>query len=177
MLGAEGAWTATRIRQTIVSPYFPDSDTEAAKIRNYLTLVGRAGYAVDRFMIYAKGGYASGKVNFRARDDKSLVTYTKNDRQNGYVLGGGIDYALSNHLIFGGDYSHVNLGSKTSTGENVFDDGTFGADPETYRTRATIDAFMARLTFKFGGGQARGARTAAAASASAASSAGNAEVR
>ena len=154
VLGAEGDWTATRIRETIVSPYFPDSDTETAKIRNYITLVGRAGYAFDRFMIYAKGGYASGKVNFRARDNESLVTYTKNDRQNGYTLGGGIDYALSRHVIFGADYTHIKLGSKTSTGDNVFDDGTLGSNPETYRTRATVDAIMARLSFKFGGGHA-----------------------
>jgi outer membrane immunogenic protein len=154
VLGAEGAWTATGIRQTIVSPYFPESDTESAKVRNYMALVGRAGFAADRFMIYAKGGYASGKVNFRARDSESLVTYTKNDRQNGYVLGGGVDYALSNHLIFGVDFSHVKLGAKTSTGRNVFDDGTFGDNPETYRTRATMDIFMARLSFKFGGGHA-----------------------
>jgi outer membrane immunogenic protein len=47
------------------------------------------------------------------------------------------------------DYTHIDLGHKTSTGHNVFDDGTLGFNPETYRTKARVDAVMARLTYKF----------------------------
>lgn len=48
VLGGETTWTATGIRKTITSPYFPDSDTETAKISSYATVVGRVGYAFDR---------------------------------------------------------------------------------------------------------------------------------
>lgn len=150
VLGGEATWTATSIRKTIVSPYFPDSDTETAKISNYATVVGRVGYAFDRVLIYAKGGYAGGKVGFKARDNDALVSYEKSDWQNGYAVGAGIDYAITDNLTLGVDYTHIDLGSKTSTGNNVFDDGSLGANPETYRTDATIDAVMARLTYKFG---------------------------
>ncbi|MBZ9907761.1 outer membrane beta-barrel protein [Mesorhizobium sp. BR115XR7A] len=104
-------------------------------------------------LIYAKAGCAGGKVDFRARDNDSLVTYEKNDWQSGYALGAGIDYALTNSISLGVDYIHVDLGHKTSTGNNVFDDGTVGANPETYRAKAKVDAVMARLTYKFGMGQ------------------------
>jgi outer membrane immunogenic protein len=153
VLGGEATWTATGIKKTIVSPYFPDSDTETGKISNYVTAVGRIGYAFDRVLIYAKAGYAGGKVKFTARDNDALVTYEKNDWQSGYALGAGLDYAISENLSLGVDYTHIDLGSKTSTGNNVFDDGTLGANPETYRTDAKVDAVMARVTYKFGMGQ------------------------
>lgn len=65
-------------------------------------------------------------------------------------IGAGVDCALTNNLSLGVDYTHVDLGHKTSTGNNVFDNGTLGANRETYRTKARVDAVMARLTYKFG---------------------------
>ncbi|MEZ2332124.1 outer membrane protein [Mesorhizobium sp. RCC_202] len=150
VLGGEASWTFTGIDKTIVSPYFPDSDTETGKIQHYATVVGKVGYAFDRFMIYAKGGYAGGKVGFKARDNDALVTYEQNEWHNGYAVGAGIDYALTDKVILGVDYTHIDLGSKTSTGNNVFDDGSLGANPETYKVKARADAVMARLTYKFG---------------------------
>jgi len=154
VFGGEATWDATGVEKTITSPYFPDSDTETGKIKHYATVVGRVGYAFDRFMIYAKGGYAGGEVGFRARDCCSLaqgVTYEQSDWHNGYAVGAGIDYALTHSLTLGVDYTHIDLGSKTSTGNNVFDDGTLGSNPETYKISAKADAVVARLSYKFGG--------------------------
>jgi len=149
VLGGEASWTATGIRKTIVSPYFPDDDTETGRIQHYATVVGRVGYAFDRVLIYAKGGYAGGEVGFKARDNDALVTYEQNDWHNGYAIGAGIDYALTDKLSLGVDYTHIDLGSKTSTGPNVFDDGSLGANPETYKVKARADIVMARLSYKF----------------------------
>lgn len=154
VLGGEATWTATGIDKTIISPYFPDSDTETGKIKHYATVVGRVGYAFDRFMVYAKGGYAGGEVGFKARDCCSLatgVTYEQSAWQNGYAVGAGVDYALTNSLVLGVDYTHIDLGSKTSTGNNVLDDGSLGVNPEHFRTKATADVVMATLSYKFGG--------------------------
>lgn len=151
VLGVEASWTATDVRQTIISPYFPASDTETGKVEDLVTVVGRVGYAFDRFLIYAKGGYAGGEVGFRARDNVALVTYQRTLWQSGFAVGGGIDYAITNALILGVDYTHIDLGSKSDTGNNVFDSGALGVNPETYRTKATVDMVMARLSYKFGG--------------------------
>jgi outer membrane immunogenic protein len=149
VFGAETSWTLTGVKKTITSPYFPDSDTETGKIDQYFTAVARVGYAFGRTLVYAKGGYAGGKVGFKARDNDALVTYTQNDWDNGYAVGAGVDYALTNSLILGVDYTHIDLGSKTSTGNNVFDDGSLGSNPETYDTHARADTVMVRLTYKF----------------------------
>jgi outer membrane immunogenic protein len=150
VLGGEATWTATGIDKTITSPYFPDSDTETGKIEHYATVVGKIGYAFDRVMVYAKGGYAGGEVGFKARDNEALVTYEQNQWHNGYALGLGIDYALTDKLSLGIDYTHIDLGSKTGTGPNVFDNGSLGNNPETYKIKARADVVMARLSYKFG---------------------------
>jgi outer membrane immunogenic protein len=153
VFGGEATWTATAIDKTITSPYFPDSDIETGKLKHYATVVGRVGYAFDRFMVYAKGGYAGGEVSFRAHDFNSFaqgVTYEQSGWQNGYAVGLGVDYALTDKLILGVDYTHIDLGSKTGTGPNVFDDGSLGNNPETFKIKATADVVMARLSYKFG---------------------------
>jgi outer membrane immunogenic protein len=149
--GLEGSWTYTDISNQIVSPYFPDSDTETGEIENYATAVARIGYAFGNTMIYAKGGYAGGKVKFTARDNEALFTYTSDEWQNGYALGAGVDYALSDSLILGIDYTHVDLGDSDSTGPNVGDDGTLGANTNTYNTEANADVVTARISYKFSG--------------------------
>jgi outer membrane immunogenic protein len=151
VFGVEASWTALDVKQTIISPYFPATDTETGKVDNLVMVVGRVGYAFDRVMLYAKGGYAGGDVDFRARDNAALVTYQRKLWQNGYAIGGGLEYALLANVILGVDYTHVKLDAATSTGPNVFDGGGLGANPETYRTDAKIDMLTARLSYKFGG--------------------------
>lgn len=153
VFGGEATWTATAFDKTITSPYFPDSDTETGKLKHYATVVGRVGYAFDRFMVYAKGGYAGGEVSFNAHDCCSQaqgVSYDQSGWQNGFAVGLGVDYALTDKLVLGVDYTHIDLGSKTGTGPNVFDDGSLGSNPETFKIKATADVVMARLSYKFG---------------------------
>ena len=150
VLGLEGTYDGTSARQSIVSPYFPDSDVLTGGLNRYVTAVGRIGVAVDRLMVYGKAGYAGGEVDFRARDNDALVTYDETTWHNGYAVGLGVDYALTDNVSIGLDYTHVDLGTAEHTGPNVFDDGSLGANSETYRTSATADAIMGRVSFKFG---------------------------
>lgn len=149
VLGLEATYTAADLEQTITSPYFPASDTETGKVQHIVTGVARVGYAFDRMMVYAKGGYAGGQVGFKARDNVATVTYERKLWQNGFAVGAGFEYALTNSAILGVDYTHVDLGKATSTGPNVFDSGALGAFPETYETKATVDLVTARINYKF----------------------------
>jgi len=150
VVGGELSFAASGINDKITSPYFPDSDTETGTIKSFGTAVGRIGYAFDRFMIYAKAGYAGGDVGFRARDNSALVTYQQTNWQSGYALGAGLDYAMTDSMTLGVDYTHVDLGSAQTTGPNVYDSGALGSNPETFRTSATADVLVGRLSFKFG---------------------------
>lgn len=150
VLGLEATYSLADLNKTITSPYFPASDTETGRVQHLVTGVARVGYAFDRMMVYAKGGYAGGQVKFRARDDVAGVTYEQKLWQNGFAVGAGFEYALTDSLILGVDYTHLDLGTGTATGPNVLDAGGTGAFPETYDTKARVDMVTARINYKFG---------------------------
>lgn len=65
----------------------------------------RAGYAIDRFLPYLTGGVAVGKVSAKGVD--------KSKTHVGYVLGAGLDYAVTDNLIGKVEYQFQDLGKKT----------------------------------------------------------------
>jgi outer membrane immunogenic protein len=151
VFGVEAGYQFTDLKQTNISPYFPATDTVTGKIQDLFTVVGRVGYAFDRFLVYGKAGYAGANTTFTAIDNGAGVFYTQKGSHSGYVVGAGVEYAITNQWIVGVDYAHMELGSKSGSGPNVFFGGGFGANPEVYRVKATVDTISARLSYKFGG--------------------------
>lgn len=92
------------------------------------TVRGRLGFAFDRFLVFGTGGLAIGQdVDFKRTQsalpsafnfskDKSGVRY-------GYVLGGGVDYAVTDHIIVRAEYQYVDFGSDKLRAKNAFGGG------------------------------------------------------
>lgn len=98
------------------------------------TVRGRVGVAFDRFLPYITGGWAYGnvKTSIPGLGFSSDKTHT-----NGWVIGGGLEYAVTNNIIAGVEYLYVDLGEKNvlaGTGTKV------GTDFSVVR---------ARLSYKF----------------------------
>ena len=55
------------------------------------TVRGRLGYAFDRTLVYATGGFAYGSGGGR---DFGLPNFTRDEFQTGWTVGGGVEYAL-----------------------------------------------------------------------------------
>ncbi len=89
-------------------------------IESSYVLKARAGYAFDRFLVSGHAGGVYATTNFMGLKDW------------GWEAGVGIDYALTDNLVAGVQYSHY--------GFNNFD-GT--------QIDAKIDLVSARLTYKF----------------------------
>ena len=72
------------------------------------TVRGRVGYAIDRTLIYATGGFAYGELN--------NGPFT-NNTQTGYTVGGGVEFAfISNWTIrLEGLFVSLDNGSRTRT--------------------------------------------------------------
>jgi outer membrane immunogenic protein len=66
------------------------------------TARGRLGYAIDRTLIYATGGFAYGQL-FNAE-------FT-NNTQTGYTVGGGVEYAFGSNWTMRLEGLYVNLGN------------------------------------------------------------------
>ncbi|MFG1394293.1 outer membrane protein [Xanthobacter agilis] len=82
-----------------------------SRVNGLGTVTGRFGYAVDRALVYARGGFAWD------RQSDSFNTYaftgTVPDHQStntGWTLGGGIEYALLPNLSVGLEYKHFDFG-------------------------------------------------------------------
>lgn len=141
-----------RNRKTYVSgsPYAYGSSGSSG---NYFgTVRGRLGYAFDRFMVYGTGGFAYGDVG---RDQTyygaplATATYPyvgkKRGTQTGYAVGGGIEYAFTNHLSAKVEGLYVSLGSGSKNTYAL-------ATPVAYGTRKGREEFgvvRAGLNYKF----------------------------
>src|SRR3979490_2796902 len=65
VFGVEGGWSGTGLKQSNPSVLLPNRD-RSIDINQIATVTGRLGYAWDRTMLYAKGGWAGMRVNARA---------------------------------------------------------------------------------------------------------------
>jgi len=82
---------------------------------HYLLTVGpRLGYAVCRWLPYVTGGLAVGDLDFSQRfyssDFFGHLHEHANDTNAGWFLGGGLEYALTNHWRVRAQYQYIDLG-------------------------------------------------------------------
>ena len=114
------------------------------------TVRGRAGYAMDRALVYFTGGLAYGSVD----NEASGATFVNNQNSvvTGYVLGGGLEYKVKRDLSFKVEYQYVNLGkndlsdgasSYSTAGGTVHDDAF-----NTVRVGVNYFPFAAREPLK-----------------------------
>ena len=94
----------------------------------------RAGFAFDRALIYATGGFAFGGVSgsFGLLD-------SGDDNLTGWTLGAGIEYAFTNNLTTRLEYRYTNFDG----GNNVFNNVTLGSNDIEFHT------VRAGLSYKF----------------------------
>lgn len=120
------------------------------------SVTGRLGFAFDRTLIYAKGGYAFTSVDFNASffnkdgpggTNGTQVRISNDYSLDGWTIGGGLEYALTDSVTLGVEYSHYEFDSETATLSTT----NSGILTETVSSDLDIDVINARLNFKFGG--------------------------
>lgn len=90
----------------------------------YASLRGRLGYAFDRMLVYGTAGFGEG-----GNRDTSLLTLNpsgagylagaSHSARTKYIVGGGLEYALTNHWFARAEYEYVNLGRI----DQIYDNG------------------------------------------------------
>ena len=98
--------------------------TEEIKINSFGSVTGRAGFAMDAFLVYAKGGFA-----WANRKDSvsvpGLGSISDSQTHTGFAIGGGLEYLFTPNWSAKGEYMYTSLGSKAyNLGGEVFDSGT-----------------------------------------------------
>jgi outer membrane immunogenic protein len=84
----DGQWSNIKDTQT-----FDDLALEA-KVAWFMTARGRAGVAVQNFLLYATGGYTYG--GFEASATSGGVTVTGSESRGGWNVGGGVEAGFGN---------------------------------------------------------------------------------
>ena len=123
-----------------------------AEIGSLGTLTGRIGVTRERALFYAKGGLAIGEVEARVRgnlgglDPRPPFNFNQQGGQSdsetltGWVIGGGVEYALTDRWTAKAEYLHFDLG------KNVFE--TFTTSPANIGT--TGDTVRIGVNYHFG---------------------------
>lgn len=89
------------------------SGTEALETTVQGGLRARVGYAADRALFYAAGGWTATQLSYR---DTGVSI---EDTLNGWTIGAGVDYALTDRLFARGEYRYNDYGRKTVDGTGV----------------------------------------------------------
>jgi outer membrane immunogenic protein len=113
------------------------------------TAGGRLGWAWDRWLVFGSGGWARLNVNSQELTTPPSVFDSTGVRQDGWYAGGGVEYAVTNNIIAGIEYQHVDVG----TAYHASSADGFGPSPPGVNGRnisATEDIVRARLSLKFG---------------------------
>jgi outer membrane immunogenic protein len=128
------------------------------KITNLFTVGPRLGYAWDRWMIFATGGWASANLKgaycrtITGRCDGPDSFGNGASRNSGWYAGGGFDWMVHKgplvDVILGVEYQHFDVG-----GESAFcvNPGCGVANFRDYDESAKGDLVRARLTIKTAG--------------------------
>lgn len=87
----------------------------ASKIDAFGSVTGRAGFAMDALLLYAKGGFAWG--NNKSTLSIPLLGASSSDSHThtGYTLGGGLEYLFSPNWSAKAEYMYTSLGGETYT--------------------------------------------------------------
>ena len=78
---------------------------------------GRAGYALDRALLYVTAGYAGASIETNFYNPGSGTPLTPSSGavdgfRHGWTLGAGLEYAVTNKVSLKGEYLYVNLAEK-----------------------------------------------------------------
>jgi len=144
VLGVEGAVSGGTMKGSRVVA-LPDSPPDTALVTvktDFVTaLTGRAGYAVDHWLFYGKGGVAwasskysvTGTLNGAASAGVGAGTafdFEGLSMRAGWTAGAGVEWAFADDWSARLEYDYYDFGSHTAT----MNDFNFGPGPLTFKT-------------------------------------------
>lgn len=108
---------------------------------------GRVGLALDRALIYVKGGYAWAANNYET--SFGPLDAMASSTRTGGLFGAGIEYAITDHVTAKLEYDHIDFGSK-NLGVPVTITGVKVPINAAINYGQTLDIVKVGLNYKFG---------------------------
>lgn len=135
VLGIEGDFNGTDLSET--DPCFnPAFDCNASSDWN-ASIRGRLGFAADRILIFATGGYAIADYSGFTRIVATGVKFSDSETVDGFAVGGGFEYAWTDNFLVRAEYRHEFFGKQTMNYD------------VNYRVEPDIDMILVGASWKF----------------------------
>ncbi|MDP1869487.1 outer membrane protein [Bradyrhizobium sp.] len=151
VLGIEGSISYTDLNRTVISPYFPASDTFRTRQEWIATVTPRLGIASGQWLFYVKGGVAFSEINTRIQDNFDYNQ--RNDTRVGWTVGGGVEWMATQNWILGVEGNYYDFGrccgglSQSALLATNAPAGVF-SNHSTYVDNWSV---LGRVSYKFGG--------------------------
>jgi outer membrane immunogenic protein len=88
-----------------------------ARVNALGTFAGRLGFALDRVLLYGKGGAAVANDKYELT---SIAAYKASETRWGWMLGGGVEYSFTDNWSAKIEYNYLDFGTRAVR----FTDGT-----------------------------------------------------
>jgi outer membrane immunogenic protein len=149
VLGGELTASAANMRDEQPSPFFPKLDATTNEIKWLTTATGRLGYVWDRWLVYAKGGWAGGEVRLTAVDISAGVTADDKQWANGWTIGAGGEYMLTDGISLGVgyDYADLSINNQSATCPGCAGPPSLGFGTPIVDADIKVQSVMVRLGF------------------------------
>lgn len=140
VIGVEGDYSWANVNYTETNIFGTGGE---AKLKNdfYATAALRLGYAVDRFLIYGKGGAAWTRDKWDVTDGVGGFANGTFNRV-GWMVGGGVEYAFWNNWSAKVEYNYLHF---KSIEENLTTGGGLTATPANVK----LDAHLVKLGLNY----------------------------
>lgn len=160
VVGVEGQfdWLANQNNTSAglaVGPLSPvtglrDTINVVSQNRWLTTATGKLGFAADHWLFYAKGGWAwVGNSNFTVNDLTTGQTFSSGSHSNnGWTVGGGIEWAFAGPWSARVEYDYVRLSSNSFT---VPATSPFLANDVFTTANRNIQMVLFGVNYRFGG--------------------------
>jgi len=148
VIGVEalGAWASNDDRELVQCPN-PATRCSGVLGESLWSVGPRLGYAVHKWLPYVTGGYAEAEFDHVVVNGAGAVTRQANDREGGWYIGGGVEYALTSNLSVGVEYRRYDF---DFTSERFIVPGGAVDPGDQANVDAEVDTVTARVSFKFG---------------------------
>lgn len=160
LVGAELSWTGNPHRQEKNNNFDPAQGGAFVPLETFITtetqsvfsLTARLGYTLsDDWLVYAKGGYALGKIGTAGFLTPNFADFTWADTRwhNGWTAGGGVEHRLFRNVTIGVEYAYTQFERMDHVGQHAVVDTGLGvpANPVVHSVKADMHTVMARANF------------------------------
>lgn len=151
VLGVEASldWSGVEDNSTFVPGRDIRTHESITQLQGIADVSGRVGVALDRTLIYGKAGVAWGSFDhkYNLTDAQGVTEHYTSDTitSTGWLVGGGLEFALSNNWTAKAEYNYIDFGTNTFVMKSAFVQAT--------DSDYTVQIVKGGVNYKFGAPQ------------------------